>query len=58
MSRKLDEIISDIEDVNTSLEELTPHSDDPKSIEDARETLDHVADDLEVLNEDEDDSTK
>jgi exonuclease VII small subunit len=56
MSRKLDEIISDIEDVNDSLEEVEHGPADAETLDDAHETLERVTDSLENLDEEGDDT--
>jgi exonuclease VII small subunit len=53
MTRKLDEIISDIEDVGRSLDEARAGVADNASLEDAQETLESVTDRLEAIDEDE-----
>ena len=54
MTRKLDEIISDIEDVGRSLDEAKAEGSDDTNLEDAQETLEGVTDRLEAIEEEED----
>ena len=55
MSNKLDKVISDLEDVHTSVEEVQAGVADKSELDGAEETLERLTDALEDLEENDED---